>query len=73
MLIYFFSNSNEALKLEGLFRKSVVIDEERELVTQLSNQNYNYLSTVTDPHLIASTFPFTQTESNASSPASENQ
>ena len=54
MLIYFFNNNDKALKLEGLFRKSVSIDEETEILKQLSNQNYNYLASIKDPHTIAS-------------------
>lgn len=41
--------------MEGLFRKSVSIDDETEILGELDRKNYNYLQQVTNPHIIAST------------------
>jgi hypothetical protein len=57
LLLYFFEHRDEALQLEGLFRKSVSIDDETEILSELNNKNYNYLQQVTNPHIIASKCP----------------
>ena len=56
MLIYYFKVHPDGLKLEGLFRKSVSIDEENRLLEEISNQNYECLLEVQNPHIIASKF-----------------
>ena len=58
MLIYYFKVHPDGLKLEGLFRKSVSIDEENRLLEEISNQNYECLLEVQNPHIIASKFVF---------------
>ena len=40
--------------MEGLFRKSVSIDDETELLTQIAEKNYDCLLEVQNPHIIAS-------------------
>jgi hypothetical protein len=55
ILIYYFKTKPKGLLLEGLFRKSVSIDEENELLAQISNKNYDSLLEVGNPHIIAST------------------
>ena len=57
ILIYYFKTKPKGLLLEGLFRKSVSIDEENELLAQISNKNYDSLLEVGNPHIIASTNP----------------
>jgi hypothetical protein len=59
MLIYYFNNKEEYLKEEGLFRKNVSVEDEASILNELNKKNYNYLETVTDPHLIASKPPST--------------
>ena len=55
LLIYYFNEREDSLKLEGIFRKSVSIDDEIEILAELDNKNYNFVDTVTNPHVIAST------------------
>jgi hypothetical protein len=73
MLIYHISNNPDYLKVEGLFRKSVSIDDEVEILHELNAKNYDFLLGVTNPHLIASTFHLIETLLSASSPFSESQ
>lgn len=54
MLIFYFRNNEEHAKLEGLFRKSVSIDEETEIIEKIREHNYDYLLSVENPHIIAS-------------------
>ena len=54
LLIHYFRSKPEGLDEEGIFRKSVSIDEENETLGELSKRNYNYLEQITNPHLIAS-------------------
>lgn len=54
LLLYFFDDREEALQVEGLFRKSVSIDDETEILGELEKRNYNYLQQVSNPHIIAS-------------------
>ena len=39
--------------LEGLFRKSVSIDEENETLAELANENYDCLLQITNAHIVA--------------------
>lgn len=54
MLVFYFDSHKEGLELEGIFRKSVSIDEENETITQILSKNYDYLLDVENPHIIAS-------------------
>jgi hypothetical protein len=54
VLVCYFKTHKEGLKEEGLFRKSVSIEEENEMLGELSSKNYDYLLRITNPHLIAS-------------------
>lgn len=54
MLVFYFDAHKEGLELEGLFRKSVSIDEEKETIYQILQKNYDYLLDVKNPHIIAS-------------------
>lgn len=53
VLIFYFKTHPEGLRLEGLFRKSVSIDEENETLAELANQNYDCLLTITNAHIVA--------------------
>ena len=53
VLINYFKTNPEGLKCEGIFRKSVSIDEENYILEQLGQRNYDYLSTIENPFLIA--------------------
>jgi hypothetical protein len=53
--VCYFKTHPDGLKSEGLFRKSVSIDEENEMLGELSSKNYDYLLKITNPHLVAST------------------
>lgn len=54
MLIHYFRRKPEGLSEEGIFRKSVSIDEQNETLTELCKRNYDYLAQITNCHLIAS-------------------
>lgn len=54
MLIYYFKHQKEGLNAEGLFRKSVSIDEEEEAMARLKKADYNFLEKVKNPHIVAS-------------------
>ena len=54
VLIYYFRNKPSGLKEEGIFRKSVSVDEENETLTELGKRHYDYLDSITNPHLVAS-------------------
>lgn len=43
MLIFYFDSHEDGLNLEGLFRKSVSIDEENETIREVLSNNYDYL------------------------------
>ena len=66
LLLCFFNDNDALLQLEGLFRKSVSIDEENEILMELNSRNYEYMTEVEDPHVIASTPYPTQTQLNDS-------
>lgn len=38
---------------EGIFRKSISIDDENYILSQLSSRNYNYLNQIENPFMIA--------------------
>lgn len=57
MLLFYFESKPEYLKIEGIFRKSVSIDEEQETINRILERNYDYLLEVKNPHIIASTPP----------------
>lgn len=57
MLVFYLESHEEALSLEGIFRKSVSIDEEDHTIAKLLANNYDYLMEVKNPHVIASTPP----------------
>lgn len=73
ILVNFLGNNPEYLKVEGLFRKSVSIDDKIEILHELNAKNYEFLSGVTDPHLIASIFSIIKMPSKALSPISKSQ
>jgi hypothetical protein len=50
----YFKEKPASLLQEGIFRKSVSIDEENETLEELSRRNFAYLQQITNPHLIAS-------------------
>lgn len=54
MLIYYFEAFPDGKFLEGLFRKSVSVDEENETIEKIMEKNYDYLLEVKNPHVIAS-------------------
>ncbi len=54
LLVGYFKEKPTALLHEGIFRKSVSIDEENETLEELSSRNFGYLQQITNPHLIAS-------------------
>ena len=45
----------DALKLttQGLFRKSISIDDEQDTLNALKNYNFDYFSETIDPHIVA--------------------
>jgi hypothetical protein len=53
-LIHYFRSKPQGLDQEGIFRKSVSIDEENETLEELSKRNYEYLEHIENPFLIAS-------------------
>jgi hypothetical protein len=54
LLVGYFKEKPQSLLQEGIFRKSVSIDEENETLGELSGRNFGYLQQITNPHLIAS-------------------
>lgn len=54
LLVGYFATKPQELKSEGIFRKSVSVDEQEETLKELSNRNYEYLDEITNPHLVAS-------------------
>lgn len=54
MLVFYFKTNEDYMKEEGLFRKSVSIDEETETIKKIMEQNYDYLLEIKNPHIIAS-------------------
>lgn len=54
LLIGYFKEKPHMLIQEGIFRKSVSIDEENQTLEELSSRNFGYLEQITNPHLIAS-------------------
>lgn len=54
LLVGYFKEKPSALLQEGIFRKSVSVDEENETLQELSSRNFAYLHQITNPHLIAS-------------------
>lgn len=54
LLVGYFKEKPHMLLQEGIFRKSVSIDEENETLEELSSRNFGYLEQITNPHLIAS-------------------
>ena len=56
IFIYYFKTHPEGLLVEGLFRKSVSIDDENELLIKISCKNYDCLLEVENPHIIASNY-----------------
>jgi len=54
MLIFYFKHKPAGLLEEGIFRKSVSIDEENDALYQLSQENYNCLDNIKNPHIVAS-------------------
>lgn len=58
MLIFYFDCHKEGLLLEGIFRKSVSIDDENETINEILEKNYDCILEVENPHIIASTSSF---------------
>ena len=52
-MISYFKINPQGLELEGIFRKSASIDEENYILEQLGMRNYDYLSTIENPYLVA--------------------
>jgi hypothetical protein len=56
MLVCYFDVHKECLKEEGLFRRSVSVDDEKETIQQLQAKDYNCLMEIKNPHIVASKF-----------------
>lgn len=61
LLMFYFNDRGETLRSEGIFRKSVSIDDETEILGELRLKNYNFIEKVKNPHVIASTLCLKQT------------
>lgn len=61
MLIFYFDSHQEALLLQGIFRKSANVDQENETINEILSKNYDYILEVKDPYIIASTILLNQT------------
>jgi hypothetical protein len=55
-LVLYMKMNPDFLRQQGIFRKSVSIDEETEAMTHIQNQNYDYLQNITNPYLVASIY-----------------
>jgi hypothetical protein len=53
-LVAYFICTPERLKEEGLFRKSVSIDDINEASLELYKGNYEFINEIDNPHLVAS-------------------
>lgn len=54
LMIMYLKIRPDFLNEEGIFRKSVAIDEEYDAITELYSGNLNYIQNITNPHLVAS-------------------